>query len=136
MTRVIITGSRHWDCASIASRVLDRLRARYKNDLVIVHGDCPRGVDRAFSDRCTLMQLAQERYPADWDSELGLRAGPARNQEMIDAGANFVVAVSHDLRTSQGTLDCVTRALRAGLAVYLIESDESEPRRIWMKDLG
>ncbi len=53
-------------------------------------------------------------YPADWDAH-GKRAGPIRNQQMIDEGKpDGVVAFPG----GRGTKDMVDRAEKAGLKVW------------------
>jgi len=62
----------------------------------------------------------------------GLRdiAAPARNREIVEAGADLCIAHHRTLETSKGTKDCVRQALAAGILVYLIDSEEAIPRRI------
>lgn len=135
MPRVIITGSRSWDAPSVAGRVIQRLRQRYKDaDLVIVHGDCPTGIDAAFDKVSRLSYLKVERYPADWTTH-GDAAGPVRNQQMIDSGADFVIAAHQSIAWSRGTKDCVSRALKAGIPVWLIDGEKAEPRKLTANDL-
>ncbi len=130
MTRVIVTGDRNWYCRDLADRVVVRLIGCYGSDLVVVHGNY-YGVDTAFSRSCRSLLVDQEPHPAHWD-KLGNRAGPIRNQQMVDAGANFAIAVHRDLGSSKGTKDCVRRCLAAGIPVWLIDSDrvDAEPVRI------
>lgn len=46
-------------------------------------------------------------------------AGLYRNQEMVDLGADVVLAFQRN--GSRGTQDCMDRARRAGLTVVLVE---------------
>lgn len=127
-TRIIITGDRHWGCFALAEAIIHRLAERYGwDDLVIVHG-AATGVDASFGEACSLHDVTQESHPADWSK--GKAAGPIRNQEMVDAGADFAIAVHRNLAGSRGTRDCVRRCLSAGIPVWLIDSDEIHPRRI------
>ena len=126
--RVIITGDRNWRCQDLALNLVRRLKVRYGPDLVVVHGAC-RGVDTAFSNACRYLDVAEEPHPADWDG-FGNGAGPKRNAEMVAAGADFAIAVHRCLDRSRGTRDCVTRAIAAGISVYLIDSETAKPRRI------
>jgi hypothetical protein len=87
-------------------------------DIVIINGDAP-GVDWAFSRACTRLGVATEVHSADWHT-LGNITGPARNREMVQAGADLCVALHRDLAASKGTKDCVRQALAAGIPVYLI----------------
>ncbi len=67
-------------------------------------------------------------YPANWD--LGKAAGPIRNAEMVAAGADMVIAVHRFLPNSKGTKNCVSLALKAGIPVYLIDSEDGEPTKL------
>jgi hypothetical protein len=49
---------------------------------------------------------------------------------MIRAGAAFVVAVHPYLANSEHARDCVERALRAGVPVWLLDGEDAEPRRV------
>jgi ABC-type sugar transport system substrate-binding protein len=125
--RVIISGDRNWFCPDLARRVVARLVARH-GEVDIVHGNA-RGVDAAFADAAREAGCGVCSFAAAWD-EHGKAAGPRRNQEMINEGAEFVIAVHRSLAWSRGTRDLVTRALAAGIPVYLIDSEEGEPRRL------
>lgn len=145
MTRVLVTGCRKWDCHGLAERVVARLKARYGPALLLVHGACPTGVDAAFDIAAAGSEVLRETYPADWSniqrpgalvrrradgSLYDAKAGPARNAAMVASKPAFVLAVHRDLAGSRGTKDCVGTALDAGIAVYLLDSDDAEPRRI------
>jgi hypothetical protein len=131
--RVIISGDRNWFCPDLARRVVARLVGRFGADLIVVHGNAA-GVDTAFAAACALRGVAHEPHTARWD-ELGKKAGPVRNAEMCAAGADFCIAVHRSLAWSRGTRDCVKRCLEAGIPVYLIDSEEGEPRRVHESDL-
>ncbi len=118
MIRIIVTGSRDLDCHPLALAIVTRLEARYGDGLVICHGDC-RGVDKAFDAACRELGVAVEPHPADWDAH-GKAAGPLRNARMVAAGADLAIAVHPDLTNSKGTLDCVRRALAAGIPTWWV----------------
>jgi hypothetical protein len=130
--RILVTGDRHWPCADLAERILNRLIGRYGPDLVIAHGGAP-GVDNAFATACRLLGVVAEPHVADWKG-LGNVAGPARNREMVEAGADLCIALHRTLETSKGTKDCVRQALAAGIPVYLIEDERAIPKRIEVGD--
>jgi hypothetical protein len=125
--RVLVTGDRHWDCTTVATTAICRLSAEH-GDLVIVAGGAT-GVDSAFARVAHLARVRVECVPADW-ATFGRRAGPLRNQAMVDRGADVCLACHRDLASSRGTKDCVRRALKAGIPVYLIDDDDARPRRI------
>jgi hypothetical protein len=49
---------------------------------------------------------------------------------MVKAGAEMCEADHRNLGGSNGTLDCVRQATRAGIPTYLVESEEATPRRL------
>lgn len=126
--RVLITGDRNWECLGLAERVVNRLLARYGPGLVVVHG-AATGVDASFAEACEALGVDHEPHPARWD-ELGPRAGPVRNAEMVALGAGLCVAVHKTFAFSRGTRDCARRAIAAGIPTYLIDAEAAEPRRI------
>jgi ABC-type sugar transport system substrate-binding protein len=125
--RVIVTGSRSWRCAALARRVIARLIARH-GKVALVIGDAD-GVDRVFAETARASGCEVCVFGADWE-KFGKRAGPLRNQEMVTDGADFCIAVHKSLARSRGTKDCVQRAMAAGIPVWLIDSDDGEPRRV------
>lgn len=127
--RLLVTGSRDWESygaidAAIGG-VLDRL-VEARRDLVVVHGACPTGADAMAATYCEEnawwvdnlgRMLAVEAHPADWSQ--GKKAGPLRNQAMVDLGADLCLAFP--LEGSRGTWDCVKRARAAGIEVRVIK---------------
>lgn len=130
-TVALITGSRSYSCHALAARIVARLKARYGDDLVIRHGDCPTGVDAAFEAAAKAAGVTTERWPADW-SKFGRGAGPKRNAAMVAAEPRpaFVLAFRASEQWTPGTLSCVKLALAAGLPVWGVTGDEGEPERL------
>lgn len=113
--RVLVTGSRTWDDVATLAAVLDGIRARVGNRMVVVHGHCPDGAD-AIADAWTLQYLPRppERWPAPW-TQLGKSAGPRRNQAMVDSRPDETVAFLRDPANSRGTKHCAAASERAGI---------------------
>lgn len=109
MARVIVTGSREWDDYAAIEDAL----ASLPKDSVIMEGGA-RGADGHARFAAKVLGLRVETYPADWDI-YGRAAGSIRNQKMLDAGADLVLAFP--LPGSRGTWDMVRRAERAGIEV-------------------
>lgn len=126
--RVLITGSRDWAAHAVAEQVIARLLARYGPNLILVHGGA-KGVDLAFELAAKEHDLATEVHEANWTKH-GRRAGPLRNEAMVNLGADLCIAVHRDLWGSKGTAGCVRLALAAGIPVWLIDSDDCVPRKI------
>jgi hypothetical protein len=130
--RILITGDRHWHCYELAEAIIGRLITRYGPDLVIIHGGAC-GVDQSFAVSCRKLGTKAEPHLADWKG-LANVAGPERNREMVESGADLCIAFHRTLATSKGTKDCVRRALAAGIPVWLIEDDRGIPRRMEVDD--
>lgn len=112
IVRILVTGSRNWTDVDAVTSYLSRW-----SDLPVevVHGDCPTGLDaivKAWAQRTP--GVSQSARPADWS--LGKKAGPLRNQQMVDMGG-YHCCVGWPLGDSRGTRDCMRRALEAGIPV-------------------
>jgi ABC-type sugar transport system substrate-binding protein len=53
---------------------------------------------------------------------------------MIAKGADLCVAVHKSLAKSKSTKDCVRQAIAAGIPVWLIDTDDGEPKRLAADD--
>lgn len=114
--RILVTGSRYWEDRKGLFQVLETA-ARGLNKVTVVHGACPTGADSMASEWCqmyTAAGITEEAHPADWN-QYGKAAGPKRNQQMVDMGANLCVAFL--MKNSRGTKDCIKRAHIAGIEV-------------------
>lgn len=116
--RIIICGSRNWTNKRTIHREIDRLLAKYGDELVIIQGGA-RGADTIATIYALDKNIKVCSYNADWET-YGKRAGPIRNQRMIDEGKPQGV-VAFDLGTS-GTADMVSRSRNAGLPVIIYTS--------------
>jgi hypothetical protein len=123
--RVLVTGSRTWDDAKTIREALEAVAYGATGGgvevLTVVHGACPNGADeladqwvRYFNGPIT---VTAERHPALWQ-KFGKRAGMVRNEQMIAAGADLVLAFIRD--DSPGATHCAELA-----------SDRGIPLRIW-----
>ena len=130
--RIRVTGDRHWRCNELAEQIVNRLVARYGPNLVIIHGEAA-GVDQSFSVACEKLGIMAEPHLADRKG-LGSVAGPARNREMIQSGADVCTTLHSSLEASKGTKYCVRQALAAGIPIYLVEDDRAVPRRVQAGD--
>jgi YspA, cpYpsA-related SLOG family len=108
VTTVLVTGSRWW---SDEKRIEESL-LKIQPSRVLV-GDA-LGADSICRRVCRRHGIPYKVFPAHW-TELGRAAGPMRNQEMIDAGPNLVLAFLHP--KSIGTVDTINRAVKAGILV-------------------
>jgi hypothetical protein len=90
---------------------------------VVVHGDAPHGADFMADQAAHQLQIPVQPHPAKWNQQ-GKKAGPLRNQEMIDAHPDTGLVLAFPLRGSVGTWDCVDRAEKAGLRIQIITLPE------------
>ncbi|MGW8702883.1 DUF2493 domain-containing protein [Streptomyces eurythermus] len=114
--RILVTGSRTWADAGAVQTALARAAESVPagRELVVVHGDCPRGADAMADLWARQYGAAIERHPADWQRH-GKAAGPRRNSAMVDLGADLVLAFIRD--GSRGATHCALLAEQAGIPV-------------------
>lgn len=132
--RVIVTGSRDWPYRDLITSELQGLliRARRMNldtEFTVVEGGCPTGTDDYAAGWATwagnYYGVKHEQYKADWKTH-GKAAGPLRNQEMVDLGADLCLAFS--LNKSRGTADCLNRARTAGIPCKVFDLTITEAK--------
>ena len=113
--RVIVCGGRDYtDVDTIRERL--KLLQAVSPDAVIIHGAAP-GADATAGHVAGMLGFDVEAHPANWKKH-GRVAGPIRNQEMLDSGADLVIAFPG----GRGTQDMTSRAERAGVPVEKINS--------------
>jgi hypothetical protein len=119
--RILVTGSRGWTGARLEQRMRDRFDMEHSLDVTLVHGDA-YGADRMAASLGRVRGWTVESHPADWDT-LGSGAGPARNQLMLDLGADVLWAFW--IPPSPGTLDMINRALPVITCEIIYGTDRS-----------
>lgn len=110
--RALVCGSRDFKDRALVYRVLDVVRSRFLVD-AWMHGGY-RGVDRLTDDWANDRNVECRPFPADWDQH-GRRAGPIRNQEMIDVGQPTVGIA---FPGGPGTADMIERLHTHEIPVY------------------
>lgn len=140
MKRIIVCGCRDWgvvpkDPNAIAQAVsANRERGALvhaisiavegfssTDDVTIVNGACS-GADTLAGSYADDNGLGNEKHPADWHGN-GRAAGPIRNQEMVDLGANLCIAAWDGV--SAGTGDMIKRCVKAGIPVQIVPRKEA-----------
>lgn len=129
---LIVTGSRGWtDRPSVWSPLTGLVRANPGRRIVVRNGKCKKGLDllvSGWTDRAARLGVEEIPYETDWD-RFGNGAGHVRNQVMVDAGADLLMAWAKPCRLNRrwcpegphathGTADCVGRARAAGIPVF------------------
>lgn len=117
--RCIVAGPRTFTDRGAVRGSLDRFLMIHPEAFLMM-GGAP-GVDEIARLYTVEIGQAHTVYPADWKSN-GRRAGPLRNQQMIDEGkATHLLAVKKRGEDTPGTSDMIRRATAANLIVKIEE---------------
>jgi SLOG family YspA-like protein len=113
--RILVCGDRHWtDYQLILATLLGIGAAPH----LIIDGEA-KGADSMGNLAAMRLNWKYERYPADWN-RYGKAAGPIRNQQMLNAKPDLVLAFHDDLTKSKGTANMVKIAKAKGVPVRVI----------------
>lgn len=120
--KILICGDRNWTDESSILNVLNRLITAFGKRIMIIEGECPYGgADLYAKEGAIKLGLKHKGYAADWD-KYGRKAGPIRNQKMIDKESPAMVIAFHsNIEKSKGTKDMVNRATKTGIPCYLFK---------------
>ena len=124
--RIIITGSRKYEWKHRVHAYLNAMFALHP-DLVVVSGGCETGADSQAHSWAFHHNVTIERHFANWEA-LGPPAGPIRNTEMVELGAEQCVGFwypSNLKKDNRGTRDCMVKADKAGILCLAAWGDES-----------
>ena len=110
--RVVVTGGRDFDGRGMVDSALGAVQRKHGITALIEGG--ARGADRLCAAWAEQNRVPVERYPANW-GEHGKRAGPIRNQQMIDEGRPDVAVA---FPGGRGTADMVGRLKAASIPVW------------------
>lgn len=115
--RILVTGSRNWtDKVTIAQAIREAwLVAGRPYGVVVVHGGA-RGADYIADVYAKRLGFATEPHEADW-TNFGKAAGPIRNKEMVDLGADVCLAFIKN--ESKGATHCAELAQKAGIPTHI-----------------
>lgn len=124
--RLLVCGSRTWNDIPRTDAALDAAHLERKITLLIEGGQATRdkqrqiiyGADWLAKQWAYAHGIPAATFRADWS--IGKRAGPERNQRMIDMGKpDRVLAFPNGPAGERsGTADMVRRAIAAGLPVW------------------
>jgi hypothetical protein len=114
--RVLVTGSRTWtDQDAVYKALADAVRpVPADQNVIIVHGCCQTGADQMAHEWARGYGATIEAHPANWVKH-GRSAGPRRNAEMVNLGADIVLAFIKD--GSRGASHTAALAEKAGITV-------------------
>lgn len=114
--RVLICGGRDFDRIDVFSRVMGAI----EGDLEIISGMAP-GADTMAVEFAEAYNYPVHKFPADWD-QYGKKAGPIRNQQMIDEGLPDL-GIAFPTKRSRGTYDMIRRLEKAGVKTIVVKPD-------------
>ncbi len=116
----IVTGGRDYDLTDADNVWLCRMWERF-GFRILLHGDCPTGVDRQAAAWARSLGLCDAACPAQWDAWRrrgnAAKAGPDRNYRMALACAHPVIAVCLAFPGGRGTADMTRQAKLHGIDV-------------------
>lgn len=117
MTKVLVTGDRHWKDREYIFERLDELVPLYGISEIIE--GCARGADRIAEEWSAARNVHLSHFPADW-AQFPKAAGAIRNRQMLKEGKpDLVVAFHTNLQASKGTKDMVSLARKAGVTTFV-----------------
>lgn len=128
--KVLVCGGRDFDNRTKFAFELDRIFwdkgwigaqdevGNFLYDVHIISGGA-KGADTLAIDWAVVNWSNWTEFPADWD-KYGKKAGPIRNQQMLDEGKPDLV-IAFPTKNSRGTYDMIRRAEKAGVPVITIE---------------
>lgn len=119
--RVIVCGGRDFEDQLAVIKAFMGMPA----GTTIVHGECD-GADRMAGEYAEWLGLPVEPHPPDIKKHGSPRAFHIRNQEMVDGGADYVIAFPG----GSGTANLIERAEKAGIQVKKVAKPkvEKEPK--------
>lgn len=130
--RLLITGSRahQWtpyDSHALLIAVQEIVETTQKNP-IIVHGGATGADTEAARSGQHLFHLQAEVHRADW-KKYGRAAGPIRNKQMVELGADLCLAFPDHPKGqgSRGTWNCIGMAHQAGIPVFVVWN-----QRLWV----
>lgn len=110
--RIIVCGGRDYRHEHVVNAILTRIKEKYP-DLMIIQGGAI-GADMLAKLWALDNKVGVATVFADWATH-GKKAGPLRNQRMIDDWKPYAVVAFPGRR---GTADMVRRARKAGIQVW------------------
>jgi len=114
MTSLGIVGYRSYDNYQEFCNIIDNWIQNNSNINQIISGGAT-GVDSLAEKYAKEHDIPFVVYPADW-KKYGNKAGPLRNQLIIDASTHLLALPS---RKSRGTFDSINKAKQKGIPVTI-----------------
>jgi hypothetical protein len=121
--RILFTGSRGFTNREELFRVLRGTSGVHE----IVHGGA-QGADSLVAEYCHTYAIPEVVFIPDWDT-LGKRAGNERNTDMVNYSlydGHQVLCIAAWDGKSRGTLDCLSKAVVAGIPARVVPDVQEE----------
>lgn len=112
--RVLVCGGRYFADVALLNRTLDELHAETPI-AVLIHGKAS-GADTLAGQWARRRIVPTREFPAQW-RKYGQRAGPIRNQQMLEEGKPDLVVA---FKGGEGTSNMVMQARKARVTVMEI----------------
>lgn len=126
--RIIVCGSRFVTEDNAVYDVVDRAIEEVGGRIIFVHGNSA-GADRVVASYAQELGYTTEEHEANWRS-FGRRAGPLRNAEMVDLGADLCLAFPMGtLASTPAAADCVLRAEQRSIPVWVTVLEPNDAYR-------
>lgn len=125
--RLLICGDRNW----LNEDFIEKCILFYKDKIeVLIEGEA-RGADKLSRKAAEKHQIPVLPFPAEWD-KFHKAAGPIRNSQMMKEGKPTHVWGYHNyISESSGTLDMLSKAVKAGLpTTFYFEDDNGKYMKV------
>ena len=122
--RVIVTGSSNWEGVYAEGRVyraldlLEALMELSEGALTIVHRGRPRGVDAIADTWARRRGIEPVIYETDWE-RYGITANTVSNGEMLNSGADLILAFVREEAAEPATSDLILAARNEGITTVV-----------------
>ena len=115
--RLLVCGGRDFNHYGMVCGALSAVHKKH-GIMLLIHGGCS-GADQLSAEWAEGLDIPTRAYPAEWDKH-GRKAGPLRNQEMIDHGKPDALVA---FPGGRGTADMVARAKAANIPIWEIAQE-------------
>jgi hypothetical protein len=113
--KILVCGSRTWTNERVIRETLNYYR---NQNPIILHGGA-QGADRIAGTIADEFGFGVSVFKPDWNTQ-GIKAGPIRNQKMIDEKPDLVIAFYDGV--SKGTMDTIRRAAKAKIPTRVVRT--------------
>jgi hypothetical protein len=120
--RVLICGGRDYeDMYSFENHLEKIFESRGITNPIIIQGGAG-GADTLAKSYANMYYLRCLEFPANWPL-YKKRAGPIRNQQMLDEGKPHLV-IAFPTKNSRGTYDMINRSQKAGVETLVVKIED------------